>query len=324
MDMAVPLVRSISHRCREWWSIRRELADPRVRAAVRDASQALGLTVHHVQLLARGGSAFVFRAKTHGTDLVLKVPRYALWPADQPGQADFQLKREARILGSASVGCIPTLVLAHPEGRYLFRELVEGVSLERSVRNALGRGNSRAALVRSLVAMARVLFSAVHSSVHGSFVVRDFKPRNIVTEAATGRLALVDVGSVRREGRESATRDAVWRLGSGKWLFWAPEQLLGRPDVDRRADYFALGATAFFVLSGTAPYSNLETVPERAERDYGCRYTTVRARLDLLAGEAGLGPHVTEFLVNCLNPSPAGRPTRVPGRIELCGTSEAP
>lgn len=85
---------------------------------------------------------------------------------------------------------------------------------------------------------------------HGAGIIhRDLKPDNLFI-TASGTVKVLDFGLARL--LESAPGDVRTRTGiaMGTLPYMAPEQALGqRSEVDARVDIFALGATAFRILS---------------------------------------------------------------------------
>ena len=82
---------------------------------------------------------------------------------------------------------------------------------------------------------------------------RDVKPANILlTSPADGeqRILLSDFGVARPLGEHSGVVGSHVPVGTVGYA--APEQLMGA-DVDRRADQYALAATAFHLLTGAPP-----------------------------------------------------------------------
>jgi len=92
-------------------------------------------------------------------------------------------------------------------------------------------------------------------------VHRDIKPHNILL--ASGAATVTDFGvakalsSAQRsgEGHSATLTDAGTSLGTP--LYMAPEQAAADPDVDHRADIYALGVTAYEMLTGEPPFAGL-------------------------------------------------------------------
>ena len=87
---------------------------------------------------------------------------------------------------------------------------------------------------------------------------RDIKPRNIMV-TGQGHAVLIDFGGTREFMTELAGREEVMFTPG----YTAPEQLNPLLALNRRptADVFALGATLYFLLNGSDPYSNHFRIP---------------------------------------------------------------
>lgn len=103
--------------------------------------------------------------------------------------------------------------------------------------------------------VARILVEALDALALAhdrGLVHRDLKPENLLIEEGSGRVRIADFGlaiafkGIDRHGGASSR--------SGTPEFAAPEQLLGEP-VDHRADLYSLTLTAFFALTGRAPFT---------------------------------------------------------------------
>ena len=107
------------------------------------------------------------------------------------------------------------------------------------------------------VHLARQACSSLGEAHRGGIVHRDVKPSNLfLSTTDTGdHLTVIDFGIARRvdvpEARLTNLGDAI-----GTPHFIAPESLLG-DDSDARGDVYGLGATLFFVLTGTRPFEGL-------------------------------------------------------------------
>ncbi|MBI2192135.1 MAG: SUMF1/EgtB/PvdO family nonheme iron enzyme [Planctomycetes bacterium] len=153
----------------------------------------------------------------------------------------------------------PHIVAIHDVGEdkgWLFfsMQFVDGESLGERLRRA-GIMHTREAL-RMVCMVAEAL---EHAWLYGKIVHQDIKPENIML-TGDGQVKLLDLGLARRtwEGSGVDLRDTV----RGTPFYMAPEQCLGRPDVDFRADIYSLGVTLFHALTGRVPFqaSSLQAI----------------------------------------------------------------
>ena len=96
---------------------------------------------------------------------------------------------------------------------------------------------------------------AALTEAHGKGIVhRDISPENIMVCRHGGQLDFVkvlDYGLVKQMDPKQVTRDLTRGLRIvGTPLYMAPERLRDPADVDPRADIYAVGAVAYFMLSG--------------------------------------------------------------------------
>jgi serine/threonine-protein kinase len=131
-------------------------------------------------------------------------------------------------------------------GPCLVQELIEGESLEAVLCREGALSLQRAARVVLPIADA---LSAAHAQ---GIVHRDLKPQNVLLEGE--RVVVIDFGIAKLLpdwGHHSKLTRTGAVLGTPRTM--APEQVFGEPDVDARADVWALGSMLFRILSGRAP-----------------------------------------------------------------------
>ncbi len=130
-------------------------------------------------------------------------------------------------------------------------EYVDGVTLGQRV--GLRGPLSVAATVRP----AREVTAGLEAAHAAGIVHCDLKPSNIVVEARTRRVVLMDFGVARAAGPLGCRS-----VGGGTPGYAAPEQCRGEP-VDGRADLYALGCVLHFALVGAPPEPDATSVRDR-------------------------------------------------------------
>jgi serine/threonine-protein kinase len=130
---------------------------------------------------------------------------------------------------------------------YYAMEYLDGLSLEEIVARD---GPMPASRVAHLLLQA---CGALHEAHQRGLVHRDVKPQNLMACRLGGQhdfLKVLDFGLVKDLGRDH-TRDLTqYARLLGTPLYMAPERIRNPADVDARADIYALGAVAFFLLTG--------------------------------------------------------------------------
>ncbi len=210
--------------------------------------------------LGRGGMADVYVARDRalgGERVALKI--FAL-PADVEGAHD-RFRNEvvaARRVNHANV--VRMHDLFEHEGRLLLSmEYFEGCTLAELVAKSGPLPLAEARTV--LCAVARGLEAA-----HAAGVIhRDLKPANVLVGAGpAAEVKLIDFGLAKASFLGSLTGTGAM-LGTPGYM--SPEQARGRP-VDARSDVYALGAVAYFALTGQPPFRGedpLQVVLQHAE-----------------------------------------------------------
>lgn len=132
-------------------------------------------------------------------------------------------------------------------------ELLDGLTLEQLVSRDGPLPPNQAMHILTQVC------DALEEAHQTGLVHRDLKPSNLMV-ANVGGMAnvakVVDFGLVRATEETSIESTLVTHLGGicGTPKYIAPEQAMNPSAVDRRADIYSLGATAYFVLTGKPPF----------------------------------------------------------------------
>lgn len=185
---------------------------------------------------------------------------------------------------------------------YCAMEYLEGLSLGDLVEHYGPVPPARAAYI-----LRQVCASLGEAHAQG-LVHRDIKPQNIMLCEINGvrdMVKVLDFGLVKQVSG-SHTRDLTGTLRIlGTPLYMSPERIRNPSDADARADIYALGAVAFYLLTGKRlfetetdhdlTYQVLHVTPRRAS---GCAAAAVPAALD-------------DLIARCLEKDPAARPQSV-------------
>ena len=111
--------------------------------------------------------------------------------------------------------------------------------------------------VKEVVRILREVTDALSYAHEQGVVHRDIKPDNILL---AGKHALVtDFGVAKAVSESTAGGSSLTSLGLalGTPTYMAPEQASGDPNVDHRADLYALGAMAYEMLCGQPPFTGM-------------------------------------------------------------------
>jgi serine/threonine protein kinase len=146
------------------------------------------------------------------------------------------------------------IVGIHDRGEYqgqlwISMDYVEGTDAAQLLRTQYPSGMPKTQVVEIISAVADALDYA-HSR---GLLHRDVKPANILLTDSSPRrrILLADFGIAREAGEISGLTATNMLVGTTAYC--APEQLQGA-NLDGRADQYALGCTAFNLLTGSAPF----------------------------------------------------------------------
>ncbi|MFN0060622.1 MAG: bifunctional serine/threonine-protein kinase/formylglycine-generating enzyme family protein [Planctomycetota bacterium] len=182
-----------------------------------------------------GGTVYLARQETLGREVALKVLDSAATETESASEAaitaDLAHEHIVKIYG---VGCDGTQ-------RFLAMEYIVGASLADLIESARG-----GLPVRDVLKWGEQIASAIAYAHSKGVIHLDLKPSNIRIDGA-GRAVVLDFGLARRSTAMST------RVFAGTPAYAAPEVILGRTDVDARADIYGLGAVLYHALTGRAP-----------------------------------------------------------------------
>jgi eukaryotic-like serine/threonine-protein kinase len=264
------------------------------------------------ELLGRGGMGEVYRA-THrmlARPAAIKLIRPEALAAADGGMAQLAVTRFRREAEAAAKLRSPHTVELYDFGvtedrtLYLVMELLEGMDLESLVRQV---GPLPAARVVHIVRQVCESLEEAHAD---GLIHRDIKPANI----HVGRVGLrydfvkvLDFGLVKHLANGAGdvavehSQATATGLTPGTPAYMAPEMSLGEA-VDGRADLYALGCVAYYLLTGKVVFE-AETSLQMVAKHLQATPIPPSRRADV-----EVPPALERVVLACLAKAPADRP----------------
>ncbi|HSO32622.1 MAG TPA: serine/threonine-protein kinase [Labilithrix sp.] len=198
-----------------------------------------------------------------------------------------------------------------PDGAFYYAmEYIEGITLEDLVREFGPQPPAR--VVHILLQMCGALEEA-HAS---GLVHRDIKPSNVML-AERGRVLdtvkVLDFGLVRETAQLDLGVSSVDTI-LGTPHFMAPESILEPSSVDARTDLYAVGATAYYLLTGDHVFGGGTLVEI-------CSHHIHRVPVPPSARAPAVAAALDEVVLACLAKKPEDRPAdaaELAARLRAC------
>ncbi|HKP48493.1 MAG TPA: serine/threonine-protein kinase, partial [Gemmatimonadales bacterium] len=280
---------------------------------LQDQLQAAIGTIYVLEReLGGGGMSRVFLA--HETALGRKVVVKVLLPELTAGVNVERFRREIQLAAQLQHPHIVPLLAAGEAEKlpYLVMPFVAGESLRARV---IREGELP---IPETVRILRDVVSAL-AYAHGFGVIhRDVKPDNVLL---TGGVAVVtDFGvakAITASSEPASSGLTSLGVALGTPAYMAPEQATASPQIDHRADLYALGAMAYELLTGQPPFAgrtaqamlaaHLVEDPEPVERRRGA-----------------VPPQLAALVRDCLAKRPADRPQNAAKVINILDSIATP
>ncbi|MFG2550375.1 protein kinase [Streptomyces sp. NPDC048581] len=222
-----------------------------------EAGRLLAGRYRVVAQLGRGGMGVVWKAvdEVLGREVAVKELR-TYNDADGPELADLRLRMQREARAAARVrhtGVVAVHDVAEVDGRPLIvMELVDGPSLERVLRE-------RTLDPREAAGIGAKVMDALAAAHRAGVLHRDVKPGNILLDPS-GRVVLTDFGIATMDDPGDGSATHLTRTGHlvGSLDYLAPERAQGA-DPGPSSDVWALGATLYAAVEGSAPFRRTST-----------------------------------------------------------------
>jgi len=269
-----------------------------------------GLDLSYLNKFSAGGGGVLYLYQDSDNSFIVKTPNYSKYEKSRYYVAEKVILKEKSMLEKFKSKHLPSLIDWDDDGKFLIREYLSGTSLEAKINYGLEL-SKRIEIIAKIIGMAKSLFTLFHKNNEGCYVVRDIKPANIIIDKELN-LFFVDLGSVRKE-TEMFTKTSRRVLGTRKWLYWPPEQLLeNKEKTNRKFDFFSLGSTLFYVLTGAAPYSNSEQNKEKLMELYFSEFGICQLLIEEYVNKYSFPQDIANFISECIAPCVNDRLCEIP------------
>jgi serine/threonine-protein kinase len=264
---------------------------------------------HLVERLGQGGMGEVWHARHRmlARSAAIKLIRPSAAGAAPPGaseEARQRFEREAQaiaLLRSPHTVELFDFGVSTDGAFYYVMELLDGLDAE-----ALVRRFGPVPAERAIYLLRQVCHSLSEAEARG-LVHRDVKPANIFV-CRYGEdfdfVKVLDFGMAKAVGAGVEHEPGLTQVNvvHGTPAFMAPEQALGRSNVDARADVYGTGCLAYWLLTGKLVFT-AETAMALLLHHAQTPPTPPSARTELPIPEA-----LDQLVMSCLAKDPAARP----------------
>ncbi len=224
-----------------------------------------------VKVLGSGGFGITYKGEDISTGLEVAIKEFfpygstrnnkALVPPYNVSKADFNKSKrrfleEAQLLKSFNDPRIVKVYDYFEENNtaYYVMELIDGESLEEILRRK-GKLSEREAL--QYIKQVCEALEIVHNR---SYLHRDIKPSNIMVRK-NGGIVLIDFGSARLFYADKTVSQSII-ITPG---FAPPEQYIRRAKRGPQLDIYSVGATLYYLLTGSAPPDSISLMQDIAD-----------------------------------------------------------
>ena len=271
--------------------------------------ESLGSAYTIARELGGGGMSRVFLATENrfNRKVVVKVlsPELAASVSAERFEREIQLAAQ---LQQANI--VPLLATGDTNGLpYFTMPFVEGESLRARIA-AEGPFS-----ITECTSILRDVARALNYAHSVGVVHRDIKPDNVLLSHGTAVVTDFGIAKALSDSRSSAGGSSLTQTGTslGSPAYMAPEQVAGDPNVDHRADLYALGCMGYELLAGEPPFT-----ADAPQRVFAAHLT--QTPRPIASVRADVPRALARVIMQCLEKNPADRP---PSAAEVLTTLES-
>jgi serine/threonine protein kinase len=251
-------------------------------------------------VIGDGGLGVVVKAWHQQLDQPVAIKMLKPNAAERPGVVE-RFLREARLAARIkNEHAVKVYDVDETESGvpYMVMEYLEGRDLEQTVAQAPLPVNEAIDYVMQAI-------EAIAEAHAAGIVHRDLKPANLFLARRPGSTSIVkvlDFGISKIASADAHQRKRLTRHDErvGTPAFMSPEQLQAAPDVDARADIWALGVVLYELVTGRLPFDGID-VPEL------CASILTKPAVPLSAVHPDVPPELEEVIARCLEKDRAKR-----------------
>jgi serine/threonine-protein kinase len=246
--------------------------------------------------LGKGGMGAVYEAEHVGLDkrVAIKVvlDRFA---TSRDALARFQREaRNASKIGHPAIVDVTDLGETDDGRGWFAMEFLDGVDLARALREDGPMAPARAGRI-----VGQIL-DGLEAAHRAGILHRDLKPENVFLIRRAGEadvVKIMDFGISRAITPEGDLRLTETGMVVGTPIYMAPEQAMGRADLDHRVDLYAVGVVLYELLAGKPPFTAASYPALVAQHLHETAPPLV-----------GIGPALSRVVATALAKDPADRP----------------